>query len=266
MTRPAISLHNHTTWSDGETSVQEMVDEARRIGLEEVGFTDHYTLLPTGDSVEWSMPRERIGDYVEDVRSARRASAPNIRLGVEADFFPETVEELRKRLSAHPFDYVIGSVHFVGDFPVDSRAEDWIPLGEEGVSRIWRGYWHRIRLMAESGVFDVAAHLDLPKKFGFYPSAELTEHESAALKAIAESGMAIEINTNGWNLPCAEAYPSPRLLNQAQSLGISLIISSDAHHPRRLIENFDLARELAIQAGYIELSRFEMRRRTAYPL
>ena len=263
MTFPSVSLHNHTTWSDGEPTVQELVAEANRIGLEEVGISDHYTLNPRGP-VSWSMPLDRLGEYVESVRSV--GSSTIVRLGIEADFFPETVEDLRARVAAHPFDYVIGSVHFVAGFGIDSRAEDWAVLTSTVVSGIWRGYWALVRQMAESGAFDIVGHLDLPKKFGFRPDIDLSEEESAALKAIAQCGMAIEINTNGWNLPCAEAYPSLKLLKQARTLGIPLVISSDAHHPRRLVEHFDRARDLARDAGYTELVRYEGRRRTPYPL
>ena len=266
MTFPACSLHNHTTWSDGQSSVQEMVEEAARIGLREVGISDHFTHSPGGRAVQWSMHPEQLNEYVEDVRSAQGTAEPVVRLGVEADFFPETVTEVRRRLAEFEFDYVIGSVHFVGQFPVDSRADDWSSLSMENVTGIWREYWELVRRMAESRVFDIAAHLDLPKKFAFLPHQNLEREETAALTAIAQSGMAIEINTNGWNMPAAEAYPSLRLLKKARGLGIPLLINSDAHRPQRLVEGFGRARELAREAGYTELARYELRRRTRLPL
>ena len=120
--------------------------------------------------------------------------------------------------------------------------------------------------MAQSRVFDFVGHLDLPKKFGFRPTADLSVEEDRALDAIAAAGMAIEINTNGWNLPATEAYPALNLLRKTHNRSIPLLINSDAHHPDRLVEHFDRARELARQAGYEELVRYEQRRRTAYPL
>jgi histidinol-phosphatase (PHP family) len=264
---PSYSLHNHTTWSDGQTSIQEMVDEANRLGLKEIGISDHFTYAPWVQPIEWSMWPEDLSEYVLSVLSVQSATRKTrVRLGIEADFFPETVDEVRRRLREHSFDYVIGSVHFCYGFPLDSRAEDWAGLSQDKIDTIWKDYWALVRQMAESGVFDVAAHLDLPKKFGYYPSRDFVAEEQSALKAIADSGLAIEINTNGWNLPCAEAYPSLRLLTQARELGIPLVISSDAHHPRRLTEHFPRARELALAAGYTEVVYYEQRRRTALPL
>src|SRR5439155_4385584 len=130
---------------------------------------------------------------------------------------PETVDDLRERLQAHPFDYVIGSVHFLADFKVDSSATDWEALNPEEVNEKWRLYWLRIGEMAQSRVFDFVGHLDLPKKFGFRPTADLSVEEDRALDAIAAAGMAIEINTNGWNLAATEAYPALNLLRKAHS-------------------------------------------------
>ena len=114
--------------------MREMVDGARRIGLTELGISDHYTLHPF-ESIEWSMPLHRLDEYVDELlaEAARSPELP-LRLGIEADFFPETVDDLRERLQAHPFDYVIGSVHFLADFKVDSSATDWEALNPEEVN------------------------------------------------------------------------------------------------------------------------------------
>ena len=238
------SLHNHTTWSDGQTSVAEMAAEAKRLKLAAFGISDHFTLHPTL-VVDWSMPLDRLGDYVADVESHE-----GVLLGIEADFFPETIDDLRDRLGQFHFNHVIGSVHFVDGFALDSRAEDWSPLTQDDVNDVWRGYWARIAQMAQSGVFTIAGHLDLPKKFGFRPTIDLTAEETRAIEGIADSGMMVEINTNGWNVPAAEQYPSERLLRRIVTFGIPLIISSDAHHPRRIIEGFERAKAVARNAGY----------------
>lgn len=222
---------------------------------------------PSGENLEWSMPLDRLADYVAEIRQAGEASSDlRIRLGIEADFFPETVERLRSILQEHPFDYVIGSVHFVGDFPIDSSRQPWDALSIDGIDEMWRRYWDLIRRMAESRVYDFAAHLDLPKKFGFRPKIDLTAEAGAALDALAAAEMAIEINTAGWSLPAKEAYPSLPLLEAARERGIPLLINADAHQPDHLTRDFDRARELARQAGYAELVRYECRRRFPVPL
>ena len=131
---------------------------------------------------------------------------------------------------------------------------------------VWRLYWERIGQMARSGVYDFAAHLDLPKKFGFRPTIDLTENALAALDALASADMAIEINTAGWSLPAQEAYPAFNLLHAARERAIPLLINADAHRPEHLTRDFDRARDLARRAGYTELVRYEARRRFAVPM
>src|SRR2546426_8402596 len=99
------SYHNHTRWSDGKPTVAEVIAAARQFGLDEIGISDHYTLAP-GWRVRWSMPLERLGDYVAELQQAAAAAEDTkVRIGIEADFFPETVGELGKILSLHPLDY-----------------------------------------------------------------------------------------------------------------------------------------------------------------
>jgi histidinol-phosphatase (PHP family) len=262
-----VSYHNHTRWSDGACSVTDQVEAAKALGLGEVGISDHYVLSPSGKPIEWSMPLDRLGEYVAEVReAAATASGIAVRIGIEADYFPETVETLRSVLALHPFDYVIGSVHYVNGFPIDGYARDWESLTPEAVVDTWRLYWTRIGEMAESRVYDFAAHLDLPKKFGFRPSADLTREVNTALDALAAADMAIEINTAGWSLPAKEAYPSLDLLREARSRDIPLLINADAHTPRVLTRSFVRARALAREAGYSELSRYHQRQRYPIPL
>lgn len=265
--RFVTSYHNHTRWSDGAATLAAHLQAARAAGLAELGISDHYVLHPGGGEVEWSMPLDALADYVLEVRmAAAQGGEPALRLGVEADYFPETAAELRERLAAHPWDYVIGAVHYVDGFPIDSDARDWERLGEVERNQVWRGYWARIAGMARSGLYDFAAHLDLPKKFGYRPTVCLAAEEAAALDALAAAGMALEINTAGWSLPVGEAYPAPYLLREARRRGLPLLINADAHFAEFLTRDFERARLLAREAGYTELLRYEGRRGIPVPL
>lgn len=261
------SYHNHTNWSDGAPTLAAQIQAARQLGLDELGISDHYVLYPGGGDAarEWSMDLDLLGDYVLELRAAADETKDlTLRIGIEADFFPETVEELRERLAPYPFDYVIGSVHYVDGFPIDRCAPDWDALSQDERNDMWRRYWERIRQMAESRVFDFAAHLDLPKKFGHCASVDLTHEAHAALEAIRGAGMAMEINTAGWSLPAGEAYPALGLLREARRREIPLLINADAHFPEFLTRDFDRARALAREAGYTGLVRYENRQ--PYPV
>ncbi|MDD5655663.1 MAG: histidinol-phosphatase HisJ family protein [Elusimicrobia bacterium] len=260
------SYHNHTVFSDGKATAEEMVRAAAEAGLAEVGISDHVVLHPEGKTFKWAMPPERLDEYVATARAAAERFNIPVRVGVEADFFPETAEATRRLLAARPFDFLIGSVHFAAGFLVDAGRKQWAELNEAQREEKWTVYWHRIRDLARSGIFDFVAHLDVPKRFGFKQKEELPQAALDALDEIARSGMAVEINTAGWTHKVQEAYPSPALLREACRRKIPTLINADAHAPQDIAQGFGPAKLLAREAGYSRVVRYEGRRRRDWPL
>lgn len=257
------TYHNHSTFSDGKASVKEMVDAAAALGVREVGLSDHLTLHPGGRVVPWSMKPDQLPQYVEAVRAEMSRPDIVVRLGLELDWFDGHASVLARAVTAHPFDYVLGSVHFVGDFPVDGVPSRWGKLTQDDIDALHRGYWERLARMARSGLVDIVAHLDLPKKFGHLPRAQPWDVIEPALDAIAEHGLAVELNTAGWSKPCADAYPSLDLLRACRERGIETMLAADAHKPADLLRDFDRGAERLREAGYDRMVRFAGRvRRT----
>ncbi len=262
------SYHCHSRWSDGEGEIIDFVRRAGEIGLDEVGLSDHYVLMPDRTDMEWAMPLHALGDYVRTVLSAVEEfrAETTVRLGVEADFVPETADDLREILAQYPFDYVIGSVHFLDGFPIDGGGQYWAALSEQERDDVIRGYWVRVRQMAESGMYDFAGHPDLTKKFGYYPSVDISDVVSDALDAIARADMAVELNTSGWHVPAGEEYPSPYILGECFARGIPVLVTADAHTPANLDRSFSRAYKLLREIGYREVVSFDRRRRISRPM
>ena len=108
----------------------------------------------------------------------------------------------------------------------------------------------KIRLAAESGLYSFIGHLDLPKKFCFYPTYDYTDEALAALNAIKKAGIPMEINTAGWAKPCKSAYPSMNIVKAAHEMGIPMLISADAHDTRHVTRFFQEAEQCLREAGY----------------
>ncbi len=257
------TYHNHTDWSDGTGSIDDMIAGARTLGVQELGLSDHFTLHPTQHDIAWAMEPDRVGAYVDAVRdAAARAAAeggPVVRAGLEADWFEPTAGALRAVLSSLPLDFVVGSVHYHGDTELDGRPSVWEAWSPRQQDAVHRAYWVNMQRMAESGLFDIVGHLDLTKKFNFHPSEPIDDQIDRTLDAIANSGMVVELNTNGWNCPCAEAYPSRALLARCRARDIPVTISADAHHPDHLVRDFGRAVELLQDVGYAQVARFAQR-------
>jgi histidinol-phosphatase (PHP family) len=261
------SYHNHTTWSDGASSFGEMIAGARSAGLDEFGVSDHFALFPDGSQRGWSLNHHLLGEYVSQItRAAENPGQPVVRLGLEVDYFPETIDSVRQLLSPYAFDFLICSVHFANGFAVDLNPQSWSQLQEEDRNAVWRSYWRNLRAAVQTNLFDFVGHFDLPKKFGSYPTIDLTGEALAVLDAMAEADMALELNTAGWDKPVREAYPSMFYLKEANHRKIPLIINADAHRVEDLVNHFDQARALAAEAGYTELVSFRGRRRSSHPL
>jgi len=276
------SYHCHTMMSDGHSAASEYVRAAIAIGLDELGISDHYTLMPDTPAlpllakgekggyqpVGWSMPADALPDYFRALRGAKQEAGDRliVRYGLEADFFPETAAELAEILRGYPFDYVIGSVHFVDDFPIDDSAGWWDGLSVDERNEMVRAYWSRIAAMAETGLFDIAAHLDLYKKFGHRPTVDVSAEIAAALDAIAGAGMAVELNTAGFYKPAKEFYPSPAILRECRKRGIPALVTADAHDISHLARSYDVGVETLRNAGYTEQAIFVDRKMTLVPL
>ena len=104
---------------------------------------------------------------------------------------------------------------------------------------------------ARSGLFDVLAHLDLPKKFGFRPSVPFAGHQADVVAEVAASGCAVELSSGGLRRPAAEAYPAPDLLGELVAAGVPIVLSSDAHSPGEVGYRFGDLRDLlaSVQVG-----------------
>lgn len=266
-----ISYHNHTRYSDGKDGVNDMVEAAKAAGIAEFGLSDHLTITPFHDpeSKAWSLAEDELDDYFQELAQAKKEHEDKgfqLRFGIEVDYFPENAIAIAAGLREHPLDYIIGSVHYVDRFPVDHTAAHWEGLGPEEITEVWRQYWQRIIGLARSGLYDIVGHLDLPKKFSFYPSVELRAEEDAALAAIRDAHMLLEINSAGLDKPCAEAYPSLSLLQRARALGIPVMAAADAHRCDKVKCNYAAVYELMERAGYDKNIRwrFQKRQRQCY--
>lgn len=242
------SYHVHSSWSDGSDSIPILAAAAHWHNLAEIGFSDHLVLAPPNPGpVSWSIRPESLPRYVEEVCAVQETCPVPVRLGLEVDFFPGQAEIVRDLLAPYSFDYLIGSVHFVDGFPVDESSEHWEALTQAEINEIHRKYWQRVAAMAATGTFQLAGHLDIPKKFTFLPSEDMSGEIAAALDSIAAAGMMVELNTSGWGKPCHEAYPSEGILREAIKRNISIVVTADAHRKADLTQYYDRAFDLLAQ-------------------
>ena len=266
MSLPA-DYHLHTPLCRHATGEPvELAAQAARIGLSEIGFSDHNP-MPRDDFDNWRMKAADLDYYIESVEKARREfPRTTIRLGLEVDYIPGYEGWIRELAARHSWDYLIGSVHYVtGSWAIDSPHQRSMWTDREPFE-VWAAYFERLTLAAESGLFDIIGHTDLCKKFCFYPQQDCSPLFRRFLEAARKHGVAIELNTAGLRKDCREIYPSPGIVQLAAQQGVSITFGSDAHAVGEVGMNLGEAVQLARGCGYREYCRFDRRRRTSVPL
>ena len=264
-----VDYHMHLRNGNGEiahetAAVDPFVDSAREAGVDEIGFTEHIYYFKQTRSL-WTVPYhvERcvydIEAYVSAVLAARGRGLP-VKLGLEVDYVPGREEETRQLLAAYPWDYLLGSLHYIGELGVDAEPR---LVDAVGVEDAWRLYFDALAAAARSGLFDSLSHPDLVKIFG--ARAASFDYEPV-VEAIAAAGVAVEVSTAGLDKPVGELYPNPELLGACRARGVPVTLASDAHSPDLVGRDFDLALELLRSVGYDTVTVFEQRRGRQEPL
>jgi histidinol-phosphatase (PHP family) len=237
----------------------EYAAQAVKAGLTEIGFTDH-SPMRQDDFDNWRMRSDQLDEYVEKVRRAQREHPQlTIKLSLEVDYLPGHEDWIRELATRHPWDYFIGSVHYVSDsWDVDNpyKLSEW---KARDPFEVWSVYFERLTMAAASGLFEIIGHADLPKKFRYYPDRDCTRMFETFLREAKRSGTAIELNTAGLRKDCREIYPSRHFLQLAHQTGVQITFGSDAHAPGEVGLNFAEALQLARAVGYTHALRFTQR-------
>jgi len=261
MSLPA-DYHMHTPLCRHATG--EPAEYARRalaIGLAEIGFSDH-SPMPRDDFDTWRMYDRQLDEYVGRVRQTQR-DFPQliIRLALEVDYLPGGEAWVRQLAARHPWDYFIGSVHYVSDsWAIDDpqKLSEW---KHRNAGEVWATYFERLTMAAASGLFEIIGHADLPKKFGHCPPPACMALCEKFLSTAKKHNCAIELNTAGLRKDCREIYPSRQILDLAFQKNVPITFGSDAHAPAEVAMNFAEAVRLARGVGYTECCRFAQRKR-----
>ena len=265
--RLPADYHMHTPLCRHATGEPvEYAKQAVAIGLDEIGFADH-SPMRRDDFDNWRMRFDQLDEYVEKVRRARKDSPQlAIRLALEVDYLPGQEDWIRELAARHPWDYFIGSVHYVSDsWAIDDpqKLSEW---KHRDAFEVWTVYFERLTQAAASGLFEIIGHADLPKKFGHRPTQDCGPLYEKFLNAARQHGCAVELNTAGLRKDCREIYPSRDLLQVAFQKGVPITFGSDAHAPEEVGKGFREAVELARAVGYREYCQFERRQRRSLTL
>lgn len=257
-------------------------EKARATGVTEIALTEHFFRFRQGYACVGDFWKDDpnpefvatmaayfahhatadLDEYVEAALAARRAGLPVV-IGLEVDYYAGQMDAVGELLSGYPFDVLLGSVHWLGNWNFD-LTRDEVAMAEwkrRDVEDVWRAYTEALAELAATRSCDVLAHPDFVKMPGYRPSAAaIDECHDRIAEAAASSAMAAEINSGGWRAPCDEQYPALGLLDRFRRRGVPVTTASDSHGPSNVAFRASELRQIALGAGYAALRAFSERR------
>ncbi|NLK07345.1 MAG: histidinol-phosphatase HisJ family protein [Firmicutes bacterium] len=245
------------------------------IGISEHGYyfqqyeniMEHFVKLMDHDPVIAAWLKDAflldLEDYVDLVEEGKNRGWP-LKLGLEMDYIPGKEEEIAALIEAYPWDYVLGSVHVLGDWCIDYSPDAGWP--EKDINSAYAAYFTALVDAANSGLFDSITHPDLIKIFGHRPSMSLQPFYEEAATALSRSHTCVEINAAGLHKPVGVIYPHPKLLEECLKQQVPITLACDAHWPEHVGRGLDEAIDLAKSIGYTQVATFTRRKIELKPL
>lgn len=267
-----FDLHtHHFRCGHADGNIRDYIEAGLAAGLSVIGISDHTPYFGREEDQPFpriAMGKQAFAGYIEEVLKLKQeyAGRIDVLLGIESDFFPEHLGAYRNTLNQYPFDYVIGSVHSVGEVSIFNKNR-WKGLSREEKVASKETYYELIRQSARTGMFQILGHIDAMKgnypAFTDIPAAQAIDE---TLKTIAEHEVAIEINTSGKTKLSGGWYPDDSILERALHFGVSVTFGSDAHTPSRVGDEWDEVARRLKEIGFREWVYFKNKQRVTVPL
>jgi len=247
-----FDFHMHSRVSfDGHDTGEALARTALERGLKEICFTDHLDYDPLGKMGVLAFDTECYNAEYDTLE----IPGLKIRRGMEFGMDRHNTAQFEKDLQRRPFDFVLGSIHFVDD--LDVYFEEF-----------WQGktVWQAERRCLEETLacvqlhphFDVLAHLTYIAKTHAHPARRLVPYEEhreiidEILRQLALRGKGLELNTSGMDR-CGGYLPTADIFRRFKELGGEIVtVGSDAHNCARVGQyTFEACRILKDIFGYV---------------
>jgi len=225
------NYHSHTVrCNHARGTEEEFVNLAMDRGLKIFGFSDHTPQFFPGDYYSFMRMRpEQLDDYCTTVRQLQKAYAGKlqIRLGLEAEYYPGTWKELLPRLQDAGIEYLIMGQHWVGN--EQNEPYSGRPTADES---LLKRYCHQVIEGLDTGKFSYLAHPDL---LNFVGDRNIyRRHMQELVRYARQSDIPLELNLLG--MSSGRHYPNPEFFALAAEEGCKVILGLDAHEPQEIQE------------------------------
>jgi histidinol-phosphatase (PHP family) len=258
-----VDYHVHTAFSqDSNAAMQAQCEAAIARGIKEIAFTEHEDYNPRDPT---SFYLDHAG-YWRELERCRALFAEKlvVRAGIEISEphrYPTLTANI---LSKHPWDFVLGSLHWLSPAVNTYLPEFFEHLGDWRESM--RLYFIEAVALAKNGDFDVLAHIDYPVRYNmahYDDQYDIRDYEPLVreiLKAVIARGKGIEINLSATRMG-RNPNPAPVVIGWFRELGgVNLTIGTDSHAPQHTGLGVDAALDIARAAGFTHIATYARRK------
>lgn len=264
------NYHMHSHYCDGEGELESYVIKAINRNMYAIGFSSH---APVPFNSDWHMQLDHLDKYISEIEFLKKKYKEiKIYTGLEVDYIPGQISP--NTYTGRNLDLIVGSVHYVGQFNnqdnccIDSTQEEF-EMGlklifNNDIKKLVSRYYENVVEMIRNDPPDIIGHLDLIKKLNSnnrYFNEEDSWYQDMiidVIKAISDSNSILEINTRGYyKFITREFYPSKQILEKCFEADIPVTISSDAHHPNEIDQNFEDVASVLLDIGYDHVFIFD---------
>ncbi len=256
-----IDYHMHTKFSgDSEADPREHIQQAIKLGLDEICFTDHRDFDYPIDTFELDTKA-----YFKELRALQEEYKDQIpvKIGVEMGLDTDHIDEINEFISANPYDFVIGSIHVIhhtefyyGDyFNGKTKEEAHQEFFDE-----------TLKCVQTFDCFNVLGHMDYIQRYGPYEdkSIDYDRYQDTIdeiLRTLIAKGKGIEVNTSGYALRKTCGFPKYEIVQRYYDLGGRIItMGSDAHTSDRVGEHMDDVARHYEKIGFQDVTTFSKRK------
>ncbi|HEC67073.1 MAG TPA: histidinol-phosphatase HisJ [bacterium] len=251
-------FHTQSKYSDGESSIREMILAAIKKKFKAIAITDHIPLPFTNNA---AMSLQNLDKYRSEVQKLKKEFEEKIEvlMGLEIDYYAKELPWI-KDIIVQGWDMVIGSVHFSRHlkenglpYQVDYHSEFEATLKEAfkgDIRALCKEYYSLVQEMVRLDLFDQIGHIDLVKEFNAenkYFDEGSSWYRNLVMETIdviKNHSIIVEINTSGFDKPRKEQYPSLWIIKECKKNGIKMRVNSDAHSPSKVGRYFEKMEKL----------------------
>ena len=254
------NYHQHTTFSDGKNTPEEIVLTAIDLGMESIGFSDHL-LAPHEIGLGYNVITESTAPlYHSEIALLKQKYGDKINVfkGVEADLF--------SILDTSDYDFVIGSVHYLEHngkiYPIDHTKKQQLEYIDNACGgdllKFFDNYFNAVYKCIKKYKPDIIGHFDVITKFSVFSESDKEYQKIACdyLEKCLKITNRIEVNTGGVARGFKSSpYPADFILRRALELGAEVILSSDSHNKDTIAFGFDSALSLIKKIGFRSITK-----------